>query len=240
MSGPVGSLSGAVGGAVGLSSVEWCRVVSGLVGLVPASLWPEDECREHGGAGWEVKVTERKGKYVRCKWIKAKDGEGRPWADERIEYKLLKRLDADGKVAKAVNVTGHVSLPTNSYDAVMRAIGEGPLAVSVATSGWHDYEEGIFSGGNHTNPTLGHLVQLVGYGEEKGKMYWLVRNSWGTSFGEKGYIKLERFGEGKEPCGTDHNSQSGFGCKGDPKTITVCGTSGMLSGSSYPTGAKKL
>ena len=116
----------------------------------------------------------------------------------------------------------------------------GPIAISVDAS-WGRYEGGVYSpppGGIKT--TIDHAVQLVGYGHESGKDYWLVRNSWGDSWGEKGYIKLERFGEGKEPCGTDHNSQSGFGCKGDPQTIQVCGTSGMLSGSSYPTGAKKL
>eukprot|EP00666_Eupelagonemidae_sp_cell4sb_P007977 gene7977-823_t len=56
----------------------------------------------------------------------------------------------------------------------MRAVATvGPLAVSVDAGAWHDYEEGIFSGGNHTNPDLDHLVQLVGYGSEGGKDYWL-------------------------------------------------------------------
>lgn len=36
------------------------------------------------------------------------------------------------------------------------------MAVSVDASAWHDYESGIFDGGNHTNPDLDHLVQLVG------------------------------------------------------------------------------
>ena len=64
-----------------------------------------------------------------------------------------------GAVAKAANVTGHVSLPSNSYDAMMAAISEGPLAVSVDAGAWHDYESGVFTGGNHTNPTLDHLVK---------------------------------------------------------------------------------
>jgi hypothetical protein len=72
----------------------------------------------------------------------------------------------------------------------------GPLAISVDAGDWHDYESGIFAGGNHTNPELDHLVQLVGYGTETkengGAKYWLVRNSWTPLWGHDGYIKLAR------------------------------------------------
>ena len=70
--------------------------------VVPAGVWPDHECSEHDGAGWEVIVKERKGKYATCKWVNAKDERGKPWANEKIEYKMLRRVDADGRVAKAV------------------------------------------------------------------------------------------------------------------------------------------
>ena len=65
-------------------------------------------------------------------------------------------------------------------DAVIDAVANiGPLAVSVDAGAWHDYESGVFSGGNQTSPTLDHLVQLVGYGSDKEfGDYWIIRNSW--------------------------------------------------------------
>ena len=107
-------------------------------------------------------------------------------------------------------------------------------------SQWSDYESGVFSGCSYADMDLDHIVQLVGYGEEKGKMYWLVRNSWGTSFGEKGYIKLERFGEGKEPCGIDEHPRRGSACAGDSKPRQFCGMCAIMSDSSYPTGVGKV
>jgi C1A family cysteine protease len=66
----------------------------------------------------------------------------------------------------------------------------GPMYVSVAASSqvWRHYESGILDSeecGTKTN----HGLLAVGYDVSEG--YWLLKNSWGTSWGDKGYIKIK-------------------------------------------------
>ena len=53
-------------------------------------------------------------------------------------------------------------------------------------------------------------------------------------------MRLKRYGEGAEPCGTDRKPQDGGACAGDTKPIKLCGACGILSDSSYPTGVKDV
>ena len=131
-------------------------------------------------------------------------------------------------------ISNFVKLPGNDYNALMNAVGTiGPVSISVDAS-WGAYEKGVYKGCSNKTTTIDHAVQAVGYGTEDGEDYWLVRNSWGASWGEGGYIKLPRSADA--PCGEDMNPDSGNGCKGGPKEQKVCGACGMLSDSSYPTG----
>mmetsp|Transcript_92884 Transcript_92884/g.248536 ORF Transcript_92884/g.248536 Transcript_92884/m.248536 type:complete len:364 (-) Transcript_92884:137-1228(-) len=143
------------------------------------------------------------------------------------------------KISPVVKNSGYTVLDTNNYTQLLTAVAtKGPVAISVAAGGfgWQLYGGGVYSG--NCGFDMDHAVQLVGYGTDNGKDYWLVRNSWG-SWGEKGYIRMERFGEGKEPCGTDKTPQDGDACEGDTKPRTYCGLCGILSASSFPTGVGK-
>jgi C1A family cysteine protease len=64
------------------------------------------------------------------------------------------------------------------------------------------YKSGVFSAACGVN--LDHGVLVVGYGSENNMDYYLVKNSWGTSWGDEGYIKLGRgkqYNNGDGQCG---------------------------------------
>jgi cathepsin L len=121
-------------------------------------------------------------------------------------------------------------LPENEYPALLRALQDGPVGISVAGSNWFDYSSGIFD--SCTKDTIiDHAVVLIGYGKEDGgDGYWLIKNSWGPEWGENGLMRLMRRNgeeEGKW-CGVDRQPQLGSGCDGGPSEVKVCGTCGIL------------
>lgn len=144
----------------------------------------------------------------------------------------------DDPVAK---ITGYVQLPINNYTALMNAVATvGPIAVSVDASTWGGYSSGIFNGCNQAQPDINHAVVLVGYGTENGQDYWIVRNSWSPSWGEKGFIRVLRTSSEDTNCGTDITPHDGSACDGEDEPIKVCGTCGIIYDTAYPTGAASL
>lgn len=71
----------------------------------------------------------------------------------------------------------------------------GPIAISFQViPGFKNYMAGVYSVDNcgKTTQDINHAVLATGYGVENGKLFWNVKNSWGISFGIKGYFKIER------------------------------------------------
>lgn len=146
------------------------------------------------------------------------------------------------RLAKSVGVgtldfgmRGWERLPENEYEPLMRAVVEhGPVAVSVATYKWDYYLRGIF---NHCLPDaqINHAVTLIGYGQsKKNTNFWMLRNSWGSWWGEEGNIRLLRRDTDAKECGIDHQPEVGTGCIDGPKQVTVCGMCGILYDSVVP------
>jgi len=143
-------------------------------------------------------------------------------------------------------IKGCNKLGENNYTDLLAAVATiGPIAISVDASRWSPYTGGVYSGCDaERDMDIDHAVQLVGYGTDKptGQPYWLVRNSWGASWGESGYIRLLRHADGDMTkwCKQDVTPSDGSGCDGGPATITVCGECGIWYDNSYPYGAYKL
>uniref|UniRef100_A0A7R9U8K6 Peptidase C1A papain C-terminal domain-containing protein n=1 Tax=Pinguiococcus pyrenoidosus TaxID=172671 RepID=A0A7R9U8K6_9STRA len=80
--------------------------------------------------------------------------------------------------------------PTES--ALMSAVTKTPVSVAIEADqrSFQLYSSGVFDGACGQN--LDHGVTLVGYGTEDGADFWKVKNSWGTSWGEEGYIRISR------------------------------------------------
>jgi len=93
-----------------------------------------------------------------------------------------------------VSVTSYTDITAGSTADLKTACGNvGPISIAVdANFMWQMYTGGIFN--SYCNPSkLDHGVLLVGYASD----YWKVKNSWGASWGESGYIRL---------AGTDANT----------------------------------
>uniref|UniRef100_A0AAZ3P7H5 Cathepsin H n=1 Tax=Oncorhynchus tshawytscha TaxID=74940 RepID=A0AAZ3P7H5_ONCTS len=99
-------------------------------------------------------------------------------------------------VKDVVNITKYDEM--GMLDAVAR-FNPVSLAYEV-TSDFMHYDGGVYTSMecHNTTDTVNHAVLAVGYGEEKGTPYWIVKNSWGSSWGMKGYFFIER---GKNMCG---------------------------------------
>nr|KJB14608.1 hypothetical protein B456_002G133800 [Gossypium raimondii] len=96
------------------------------------------------------------------------------------------------KNAKVVSINDYEDVPVNDEKALKKAVANQPVSVAIEAGGrsFQLYQSGIFDGKCGTQ--LDHGVTAVGYGTEKGKDYWIVKNSWGSSWGEAGYIRMAR------------------------------------------------
>ena len=91
-----------------------------------------------------------------------------------------------------VTITGYktVSSSASGESAMASYIAEtGPLSICVdAQTGWQTYSSGVLT---KCGQSVDHCVQAVGLDTAAATPYWIVRNSWGTTWGQAGYIYLE-------------------------------------------------
>lgn len=94
--------------------------------------------------------------------------------------------------------TGFVDVAAQDLDQLKKAIALQPVAVYIDASTLQFYSGGIM---DNCGQELNHAVLIVGYDDQQG--YWLLKNNWGTSWGEQGYFRIKKTNEseGAGTCG---------------------------------------
>jgi len=130
------------------------------------------------------------------KWVIKNGG-----IDSEADYAYTGKDGTCDKTAKSVaTITSYEDVTVGDEDALLAALQKGPVSIAIEADkiGFQFYKSGVFSGNCGTQ--LDHGVLLVGSGtdSDSGKDYWRVKNSWATTWGDAGYIRLVR---GKDQCG---------------------------------------
>ena len=90
------------------------------------------------------------------------------------------------------NVRSYAAVKTNDPDELKAALNNQPVSVAIEadTLVFQFYTSGVITSSN-CGTTLDHAVLAVGYGTDStGTEFFLVKNSWGTSWGDAGYVKI--------------------------------------------------
>lgn len=122
------------------------------------------------------------------------------------------QCDVARENTRVVTIDDYEDVPRNDHEAMMKAVAAQPIAIAVEADevSFQFYSSGIID--DECGTELDHGVLLVGYDSEDGKDYWIVKNSWGAVWGEKGYVRLLR----------------------DPAAASAGGMCGLLMQASYP------
>ncbi|XP_074591789.1 cysteine protease XCP1-like [Curcuma longa] len=114
-------------------------------------------------------------------------------AEEDYPY-LMEEGTCEQKKAdlELVTISGYEDVPENSEESLLKALAHQPVSVAIEASGrdFQFYSGGVYDG--HCGSELDHGVAAVGYGSSKGQDYIIVKNSWGSRWGERGYIRMKR------------------------------------------------
>ncbi|KAL5717916.1 hypothetical protein ACHQM5_010869 [Ranunculus cassubicifolius] len=143
--------------------------------------------------------------------------------ERNYPYKAQDRsCDANKENSHIVSIDGHENVPPNDEDALLKAVANQPCSVAIDAEGtnFQFYSEGVMKGDCGTE--LDHGVAIVGYGQTlDGTKYWIVRNSWGSDWGEQGYLRMERGSRAKEGfCGIAMEPSYPIKTSANPKPST--------------------
>jgi len=94
-------------------------------------------------------------------------------------------------------VSSYVTVQPSSDDAMMTGLNVEPVSIAIEadTRSFQLYSSGVYTDAKGCGTQLDHAVVLVGYDTCSDGDYYILRNSWGTSWGESGYMRIGRGSE---------------------------------------------
>jgi len=122
------------------------------------------------------------------------EGEGGLCASDDYPYegKQLTCKDTSCEVVAGTRIISFDDVEPKDTSELMKALVVQPVSVAIDASRivFQFYSSGVYE--RYCGTSLDHGVLAVGYGTDDGKDYWLVKNSWGPTWGEDGYIRIKR------------------------------------------------
>ncbi|POI26040.1 hypothetical protein CIB84_010208, partial [Bambusicola thoracicus] len=169
--------------SVGALEGQLKRRTGKLLSLSPQNLVDCVSNNDGCGGGYMTNAFE----YVRLnRGIDSEDAYPYIGQDESCMY------SPTGKAAKC---RGYREIPEGNEKALKRAVARiGPVSVGIDASlpSFQFYSRGVYYDPSCNAENINHAVLAVGYGAQKGTKHWIIKNSWGTEWGNKGYVLLAR------------------------------------------------
>ena len=93
--------------------------------------------------------------------------------------------------ASSVGVAAYSDVTSNNVAQMKAAVAQQPVSVSIEADKavFQMYSSGIFDN-TACGTSTDHATLVVGYGSDAGQEYWIMKNSWGSSWGEDGYMRV--------------------------------------------------
>lgn len=130
-------------------------------------------------------------------------------------YEAAKGTCQTHSIVKTITKYSDVSQNSESQLENFLAVGPVSVAIEADENTFQFYNGGVLTG--QCGQNLDHGVLAVGYGTDGGTRYWKVKNSWGASWGEQGYIRMQR-GKSPSQCGILLSASQPQGCSGSGPT----------------------
>ncbi|XP_062337547.1 procathepsin L-like [Osmerus eperlanus] len=178
--------------AVGALEGQWFKKTGKLLSLSEQELVDCSKSYQMGFGGCKGGSVERCFQYIKDHGI---------LSESKYTYTAMEGKCKNQRVKRDVWCKGLKKVPPKNEKSMKYTLYTvGPLAVSLNASSIHLYKCGVFYEPKCSTKT-NHAVLIVGYGKQRharGRKYWIVKNSWGPGWGQRGYILIAR---GNNQCG---------------------------------------